>query len=570
MGGWKWLCKVLRAVVGHGASMAGPSFLRLACVWFLAPGIERFMSQQSPPLRAADRSCVFHWRWRSWRVSVFMLICLLLCSPGSPAWAGQTFAPERARLTGAFEIWRLPAGERMGMLGGGFLYDMGKGFALGPAAWGAVTGQRGGFITLGLAGDYRLDIGRWQLNAGAFVGAGGGRGGYQLQGGGLMLREHLGIGYRLWPSLTLGAGVSRVDFPNGSIHSTQPYASLSLPFSAALLPADANWPGGEGDAWFSMPSTEQELSLVYRFERIPAGVRTDAGAPQHSTLGLVGVAWHRYFGDHLFLNLDSEGAMQGNSHGYMQILAGLGWRSRLLRGTWLKAIVAAGPAGGGAVATGGGVLLDARAGVQQRLWGRTFAELEIGKSRALNGDFRATTYSLMFGGHFDTPRVGDRTFRDSDLAGYSPLHLRLRWTGQRYLQAASGWRNHHANLSVDVMGWQLDAFVTPHWYLTGQGLGAWRGQGGGYMTGLVGAGAHLPLGGTPVFVEGEALVGAAGGGGLDVAGGLVWQATAMVGASLTKGFEVLTGYGVMRAPKGRFRARVWSLSLAKRLTLPVR
>jgi len=141
---------------------------------------------------------------------------------------------------------------------------------------------------------------------------------------------------------------------------------------------------------------------------------------------------------------------------------------------------------------------------------------------------------------------------------------------QRYLKDAPNWRSHHANLNVDLLGFQLDYFINDYVYLSGQGIGAYRGMGGGYMTGLVGAGLHLPVAGTPLFAEVDALVGAAGGGGLDVAGGLVGQADAGIGWQFSDAYSMLASYGVMRAVKGKFRARVISLSLGYQFSLPVR
>jgi len=88
------------------------------------------------------------------------------------------------------------------------------------------------------------------------------------------------------------------------------------------------------------------------------------------------------------------------------------------------------------------------------------------------------------------------------------------------------------------------------------------------MTGLVGGGVRLPIPGTTLFVEGDALVGAAGGGGLDVAGGLVWQANAGLVWQFAKTYSLQTSYGIMRAPKGNFKANFFSVSLGYYFSIP--
>ena len=156
-----------------------------------------------------------------------------------------------------------------------------------------------------------------------------------------------------------------------------------------------------------------------------------------------------------------------------------------------------------------------------------------------------------------------------DLAGFEAEHMRVRMVNQRYLQDAPNWRNHHANLDVDLLGFQLDYFVNDWFFLSGQGIAAYKGQAGGYMTGLVGAGVHMPLAETPLFAEADVLGGAAGGGGLDVAGGLVWQADASLGWRFSDAYSLQASYGLMQATGGNFKARVISLSIGYYFSVPV-
>jgi len=282
----------------------------------------------------------------------------------------------------------------------------------------------------------------------------------------------------------------------------------------------------------------------------------------------MGAEWDRYLDDHFFLKVESEGAMQGQSHGYMQILLGGGYRQALTNSTWLKLSTALGPAGGGSVATGGGVLLDAQLALQQKFGEHFFAQAGIGYVNAPGASFRAQSLSGMLGYHGFSPDVDAEQIDMADLSGFEAQHLRIRLVDQRYLKDAPNWRNHHADLDVDLLGFQLDYFVKDWLFLSGQGIGAYRGKGGGYMTGLLGPGLRLPIPGTPLFVEADTLIGAAGGGGLDVAGGLVWQADAGIGWQFSDVYSLQADYGVMRSAKGNFRAKVVSLSLGYNFSLP--
>lgn len=475
--------------------------------------------------------------------------------------------PSRVRFT--YESVSLPANEKMGFLGSTLLYDANNWLSVGAGAYGALAGQRGGFITLGGAAEIRQEIsGFAEINSGIFVGAGGGRGGFGLSGGGLMLRYHAGgeIKSEHWGNI--GAGVSYIDFPDGTIHSFQPYVSYDYQFDTLLSSGWVEAPVIPVYHNSFTPALEHEFAVVSRTYKVPSGVKQDNGInAQHATINLLGAEWNKYVTDDLFIRVESEGAMGGQSTGYMQILFGLGYRVALLNTTWLKLMSSAGVAGGGAVATGGGLLVDGTVAVQQKLGDHLYAEVAGGYALSPGDSFKALSFAAKLGYHFYTPDThGERVYL-SDLDSFDPIHMRVRTPHQSYLKAAPNWRGHHPNTNVDLLGIQLDYFVAENLFLTGQGIAAYQGKAGAYMTGLIGAGAHLPLFGTPLFVELEALAGAAGGGGLAVGGGFVWQTNAGLGYQFNDAYSVIGTYGYMGAPKGPFRARVLTVSVGYNFSL---
>ncbi|HXH65308.1 MAG TPA: hypothetical protein VNH42_07370, partial [Mariprofundaceae bacterium] len=432
---------------------------------------------------------------------------------------------------------------------------------------GAMSGRRGGFITLGLAAQARLPLTqRLAAELGGYVGAGGGRGGLALTGGGLFLRSNLGLFWDTGAWGRIGAGASYVAAPYGSIHSTQPYIAYQYAFNSWsadgwLPPADS--PGIDS----YVNPTEEEFALVYRHDLIPSGVRTSGGAPQHRTLKLMGIEWHRYLSDHFYLSAETEGAMGGQSNGYMQILLGGGVRLHLTDSTAVKLTLAAGPAGGGDVATGGGIIVDGSLGLQQYFNEKLYVEADGGYTKAVHGSFRAYSISGKLGYRFGTPDTPDDRLGEDDLAPFPRRHLRWRITHQTYKGADPLWRKSYADRSIDLLGFQGDYFLNNHFYLTGEAMAAYHGKAGAYMTGLFGAGVQLSAGSFPLFAYAEGLAGAAGGGGVDVSGGLVWQANAGLGCRLPYHYSLMAGYGRMQSIKGHFKADVLSLSLAHRFTL---
>ena len=63
-------------------------------------------------------------------------------------------------------------------------------FNIGVDSYATVKGERDGFITVGLGGGFEYYLtSSLSIEPSLFVGAGAGRGGYELTGHGLMLRE---------------------------------------------------------------------------------------------------------------------------------------------------------------------------------------------------------------------------------------------------------------------------------------------------------------------------------------------------------------------------------------------
>lgn len=504
------------------------------------------------------------------RKYLFAGACLLgmVAASAVPAQEAGSLNTTRTTWMLSDETWKLPGNETMGMVGGNLLFGVTEKLKLGVASYGAVRGNRGGFITLGATGEFEQPLtSGWSAQAGMFVGAGGGRGGRALAGGGLMLRANLGLSYDTGRYGKLGFGFSHVKFPSGVISSTQPYLRYDYSFNTLIA---SGWQplsrSGESSPRSLLASRQQDFAIIARSYRIPGGVVRDDGTPQYPRMQLVGAEWTSYLDDRWFLKLESEGAMGGKSNGYMQILVGGGYRLPIWQGGAIKLHAAAGPAGGGAVDTGGGMLFDAGVALQQRIGPRNSLEFSLGKVAAPSRSFEATSLGIKLVHHFSMPAVGPEAVSRSALNNFDAQNLRLRLVNQTYSKAASNWRCCFPELDVQNLGVQLDYFLTPpdrstQWFLTGQGLAAYKGEAGAYMTGLLGAGVRQNLT-DRWFTEGEALIGAAGGGGLAVGGGLVGQVNAGIGYRLSKSLSVMTTLGYMGAPRGDFRAKVVGLSLA--------
>lgn len=465
------------------------------------------------------------------------------------------------------ESLRLPASKKMGMVAGNLLFGVSDKVRLGVGTYGAISGERGGFITLGIAGELLQSLGNsWSSHAGLFAGAGGGHGGRLLAGGGMMLRAGVGFSYEKSGYGDFGFGISHIRFPTGAIASTQPYIQYQHAFYTVLSPGWLSYASDtDASAEHIVRADANEISVVARHYTIPDSALGNIGQLQQNRMQLLGVEWLTYPTKNWFIKLESEGAIGGESKGYMQILAGGGYRLPLSSSTVLKFAAAAGPAGGGGVDTGGGLLLDAGMSLQQKIATRTALEFSVSQLRAPSSNFRAQSVAVKVNYHFGVPVVSSSAIPWGAMRSFDAQKFRLRAVNQTYFSADYRWRNQYAGNAVSTLGVQADYFVSPTFFVTGQGLAAYAGEAGAYMTGQLGVGRRWSAA-EHWFVEGEGLLGAAGGGGMEVGGGLIAQANASLGYHMTDYLSLLGTAGRIQAMQGKFKANVIGVSLAYQFT----
>lgn len=454
----------------------------------------------------------------------------------------------------------------MGMVSAGVLKRFGEHARLGVEFYDAVAGRRGGFITLGMNGGFNYPIsGPWLFDSTLFVGAGSGNGGYQLAGGGLMLRGSLGVRYDRSDRNSFGLGVSRVVFPEGgTIFSNQVYLNWERSFTVLFAEGSPGFdtvtlPLAELDGY---SPTHHQVGPLFRYLDTAPGVTRLGGRPQ-ANLQQVGFEWKSYLADGLFMRAETVGAMGGNSAGYMHLLAGLGMEFPLASNLYTEAALNIGGGGGGAVDTGGGLLYLADVGLRYAFADDWYLRGMIGWLRAPEGRFAGTGYTLSLGRDLNAGAAHASAASGSMSFVQHPFQIRL--TRQSYAGSTPDWRSRPA-VNVDNLGVQIDYDWTPHLYATGQAYAAYAGDAGAYMTGQIGMGYRLPMAGR-IALEAEALTGAAGGGGINVGSGLVYQVNFGVGYRMSDALSLHAGLGEIRAANGPFRARVSSVSLSYHFNL---
>ena len=434
-----------------------------------------------------------------------------------------------------FERIRLPGDEYVGLLGSSYLVDAPSipGLAIGPAVYGAISGHRGGFFTLGGEAAWRRQIaGPFGVELGLYAGGGGGAG--APVGGGLMLRPHVDLLWDFGP-LALGLSVSRVRFPNGSIDSTQAGIVLDAINDFRYVPAShLGTPvrsGGRSGFGFD------RVQLVAGAYRTRSDLTLSDGTSAPQSLSMLGIRAEQSFSPNWYWGLEANGATQRAVAGYAEYLGVVGYETEAVTRTLnLGARVALGMGGGGGVPTGGGFLAKAAVYGIVRMTNELGLALELGAVDAPQGRLHAGEASLGLVWSLDGPDASGapaRPTRTDFSAGLLRYHAPRRDGSERSLVA-------------DVL--RFDRYLTPHLYVSGEVHSAVSGDAGGYSAALLGLGWSQPLAGG-VRIGAEVLGGASGGGGVKSQGSIV-RPMGWLAWQLTPAVSLRLGAGHVHSPHG--------------------
>lgn len=440
-----------------------------------------------------------------------------LCAPlAALCWAACALAqPQERGASAQFAAERLslPAGERLGLAGAGLLFEVAEGWRAGPMVWGAATGERGGLFVGGLEVQRRFALTpTWSLQAGLF--AGGGGGGAAPVGGGLMLRPAFALlaDFGRWQ---IGPSWSAVRFPSGEISSRQ---------FGLLLAVDTRWRHFDS-AQAGRPAAG--TGPGFDIATVAVGqYRLQEAASRH--VGLIGARAERREGDWR-RGFEASAAASGGAAGYMEILGSLAWDTEVLPALRLGARAALGLGGGGDFDSGGGVIGKVAGTLGWRFVPGWQIGLEIGALDGLHGRPQARTALLTLA--TDT----------SPAPGSAGTVARVEWNAV-IEHVPNAQRVDGRRAALQAVGLALNRALADNVYLTVQAHSAFAGGAGAYSVGLVGAGVNS----APVGWQfgAEALVGAAGGGGVASGGGAIVQSLAWAGVPLAGGRLRLAAGGV--------------------------
>ena len=339
--------------------------------------------------------------------SKLALAISLLCTTLMPALGAEstTLSTPVAHARIGFERVKLPGDEYVGLAGTTYLVDVTavEGLSVGPAVYGAITGQRGGFFTVGGEAAWRRQLaGPLGVELGLYVGGGGGAG--AAQGGGLMLRPHADLLWDFGP-YALGLSLSRVCFPNGQIDSTQVGVVFNAINDFRYVPVQKlGMPvRGSGRAGLGF----DRVQIVTGLYRTQSGQLRADGTALPRNIGTVGVRAEQAFSPYAYWGLEANGAAQRTVAGYAEYLGTLGVETEVVSNRVnLGGRVALGMGGGGGIQTAGGGLAKAAVYGVIRLSPDFGLSLEGGMVSAPRRHFRAAYGSAALVWALDGPASG--------------------------------------------------------------------------------------------------------------------------------------------------------------------
>lgn len=462
-----------------------------------------------------------------------------------------------SRLNLSFENLEMETEEDLGFLGLGYevleISSKFKSLYIGINSFSAITGQRPGLITLGMTAGLRFPIikkNKLFIDGGLFVGGGGGGG--AADGGGLIIRPHIAI-EKQFNFMGLRVGYSQINFPSGEINGNQLNVGLTFNNSTYLQNTAV------------LNSNNRLETVMFKKLRMALVATSYFGLTENSSerqgvenesIGLLGAQLEYGLNNYWYAIVKTNGALIGDADGYMSILLGMGVEYPLIKNNLkLESRVLFGPSGGGGIQSGGGATLQYEIGPSyyfkngfytklmygktQSPWGNLntqHAEIVVGKNLGRINN-KPTTLQTQFSVLKESLRSNHMTFSVYNRTYFSPNDVDK---GGNLYQS-----------SFNLLCFEGQQFLGERFSINAATVWAYEGDYGAYAEGLIGGAYKIPI--TEKFgFNTKLLFGAAGGGGIDVGSGLVFQYFGGAQYSLTKNSILFANIGKFQPLSGNF------------------
>ena len=419
----------------------------------------------------------------------------------------------------------------------------------GLGIYGAVSGIRGGFFTLGFNAGFKKNISEnLFLDTGLHFGGGGGAG--APDGGGAFILPHVNLGYQ-FQSFSLTTGYSYINFfDKGNIKNHQLNVAIQIPLSfdytdskdseksfSTLSLKNSKW---------NQKSKKTSLMLHFNNLNVTEAERTKDEIIKGKTIQLAGFEFANYFSEKWFVFLKVDGAYRGIKAGYMDVFLGGGYnlifnqkRTKLL----LK--VAAGAGGGGGVNSDGGFMLSPDISIEQKIHKDIFISINKGYLLTPSRLFSTSTFGIGLKYYVERNGIISNTnaFATSKFKGIDIILKQDVYINAKRIE------NPTENMHQISLQFNLD--LNKNIYVAGQTSFANFGNAGAYAEGIVGLGIKSNLlfnKTTSIFTQ--VLGGAAGGGNISTGEGLIIKPSLGIDYKLSNTLNLRSAVGYVKAKGG--------------------
>jgi len=477
-------------------------------------------------------------------VYIGIILFLLGCTINAKAEESQLMTAHDALLKMTVEDIQLTDKENLGWVGASYLLETYDNIFVGTTLYGAVTGQRGGFFSLGAEVLWRKQMkNQWFSGVGIYIGGGGGGGANNLVGGGLTIRPYLDILYQ-FKDYQAGISASHVRFPYGTVASTQlgfvflsnqDFYTVKEAVSPVVEPKQFD--GGIG------------------FHRIRATVASYHGyllrSDVQDTATMLGARSEHWMTSSSYWGVEIVGGAGGKLGGYAEYLGFLGIEYPM----WSDAVnigarIGIGMGGGAAVLTQGGMLAKAAVNLTVDIVQGSKFSLESGYITAVQGAMQAQYFGAELSVDLDNPYIDAYNIYTTDYVWHVGAF-------NYHTVTPSGSVNAVPFSASEVV---VNRFTNKHvYYGIHMMYAAKGGKYGGYGAAFVDLGYRIPFFQNKSALSFEVAAGGGGGGGASVGGGALYMGNVYADYQWQNGVGVRLGWGRLKALQGTLNTAVTEL-----------
>ena len=485
--------------------------------------------------------------------TLFLFLCITI---GQAQEYSVELFPNRYRLS--WENVSMSEEPDLGFIGIGFdlfnITSKSSTMYLGINSYSALKGIRPGLITFGMSTGWRKKLFDENLyvDFGAFVGGGGGGG--ADDGGGLIIRPHIALEKRI-RNLGFRVGFSRIDFPTGSITGNQINFGITLNGANYFKVEDFNVSKIKNEL---LNTNKLRVAMVgtqyYNFEKGSAPARP---VVENGKVSLIGVQIERIINQNLYGILKMNGAFHGGADGYMSILFGAGGTLPVIKNRLnLEGRLLFGPSGGGAIEAGGGATAQTEIGLSLKLKKGYSIKLMTGKTFAPWGPFNANHIEFGIGKSLEVLSPSSTQKRKKhfniDTKEYNVNHLAISTFNRTYFPPSKPRKGGDIyQSSFNLLGFEVQKYIGKRFSLNGGTVWAYDGDYGAYAEGLFGATYYHPIH-EKWNLTAKGMFGAAGGGGIDLGSGLLFQYAVGIERKINQKWNLYLNVGKVQPFKGNF------------------